>query len=208
MTILQEYDRNKCDPNQLLHSNITLHKSTQITKGIIPTAKNNHDQPKLQDVINTTFNMSDPIHQRDISQSTLVSIKFISYFNSHFYTSIVIVTHEPFAFTPRERGKYSQKGQGCIWTVVVLVSWNEMDFRERWEKEKTENHLLKNIPVRVHCGGGEEIRPFLDFTQLCDQTCGVRVDDVLLGQGGLSVLANSVQELKIGKEPIRFSLEG
>ena len=51
--------------------------------------------------------MSDPIHQRDISQSTLVSLKFISYFNSHFYTSIVIVTHEPFAFTPRERGKYS-----------------------------------------------------------------------------------------------------
>ena len=83
------------------------YKSTQITKGIIPTAKNNHDQPKLQDVINTTFNMSDPIHQRDISQSTLVSIKFISYFNSHFNTSIVIVTHEPFAFTPREQGKYS-----------------------------------------------------------------------------------------------------
>ena len=53
--------------------------------------------------------MSDPIHQRDNTQSTLVSLKFISYFNSHFYTSIVIVTHEPFAFTPRERGKYSQK---------------------------------------------------------------------------------------------------
>ena len=52
--------------------------------------------------------MSDPIHQRDISQSTLVSLKFISYFNAHFYTSIVIVTHEPFAYTPRERGKYSQ----------------------------------------------------------------------------------------------------
>ena len=51
--------------------------------------------------------MSDPIHQRDISQSTLVSLKFISYFNSHFYTSIVIVTHEPFAFTQRKRGKYS-----------------------------------------------------------------------------------------------------
>ena len=51
--------------------------------------------------------MSDPIHQRDNAQSTLVSFKFISYFNSHFYTSIVIVTHEPYAFTPRERGKYS-----------------------------------------------------------------------------------------------------
>ena len=51
--------------------------------------------------------MSDPIHQRDNAQSTLVSSKFISYFNSYFYTSIVIVTHEPFAFTPRERGKYS-----------------------------------------------------------------------------------------------------
>ena len=55
-----------------------------------------------------TFKMSDPIHQRDISQSTLVSFKFISYFNCHFYTSIVIVTYEPFAFTPSERGKYSQ----------------------------------------------------------------------------------------------------
>ena len=51
--------------------------------------------------------MSDPIHKHDISQSTLVLLKFISYFNSHFYTLIVIVTHEPFAFTPRERGKYS-----------------------------------------------------------------------------------------------------
>ena len=72
-----------------------------------------HPYSKLQsrptDVTYTTFKMSDPIHQRDISQSTLVSLKFISYFNSHFYTSIVIVTHEPFAFTPRERGKYSQK---------------------------------------------------------------------------------------------------
>ena len=53
--------------------------------------------------------MSDPIHQRDNTQSTLVSLKFISYFNSHFYTSIVIVTREPFAFTPRERGKYSHE---------------------------------------------------------------------------------------------------
>ena len=51
--------------------------------------------------------MSDPIHLREISQSTLVYFKFIFYFNSHFYTSIVIVTYEPFAFTPRERGKYS-----------------------------------------------------------------------------------------------------
>ena len=39
----------------------------------------------------------------------LVSFKFISYFNSHFYTLIVIVTYEPFAFTPSERGKYSQE---------------------------------------------------------------------------------------------------
>ena len=51
--------------------------------------------------------MSDPIHLRDISQSTLVSIKFILHFNSHVYTSIVIVTYEPFAYIPRERGKYS-----------------------------------------------------------------------------------------------------
>ena len=52
--------------------------------------------------------MSDPIHQCDNTQSTLVSLKFTFIFNSHFYTSIVIVNHEPFAFTPRERGKYSQ----------------------------------------------------------------------------------------------------
>ena len=71
------------------------------------TASHNHDQPELQDVNHMTFKMSDPIHQRDISQSTLVSLKFISYFNSHFYTLIVIVTYEPFAFTPSERGKYS-----------------------------------------------------------------------------------------------------
>ena len=51
--------------------------------------------------------MSEPIHHSDKAQSTLVSFKSISYFNSHFYTSIVIVTHEPFAFTPHERGKYS-----------------------------------------------------------------------------------------------------
>ena len=68
---------------------------TQINRCIIPTASNNHDQPELQDVIYTTFKMSDPIHQRDISQSTLVSLNFISYFNSHFYTSIVIVTTSP-----------------------------------------------------------------------------------------------------------------
>ena len=52
--------------------------------------------------------MSDPIHLRDICQSTLVYFKFILYFNPHFYTSIVIVTHEPFAFSPSEQGKYSQ----------------------------------------------------------------------------------------------------
>ena len=62
--------------------------------------------------------MSDPIHQRDNTQSTLVSLKFISYFNSHFYTSIVIVTHEPFAFTPRERGKYSQTTFN-LWASVL-----------------------------------------------------------------------------------------
>ena len=39
--------------------------------------------------------MSDPIHQGDKAQSTLVSFKFISYFNSHFYTSIVIVITSP-----------------------------------------------------------------------------------------------------------------
>ena len=71
------------------------YNSTQINRCIIPTARNNHDQPERQDVIYTTFKMSDPIHQRDISQSTLVSLHFISYFNSHFYTSIVIVITSP-----------------------------------------------------------------------------------------------------------------
>ena len=92
--------------------------------------------------------------------------------------------------------------------VVILVSLNETDFRERWEKSKTENYLLKNIPVRVHCGVGEEIWPFPDFTQLSYETCGVGVDDVLLGQGGLSVLANCIQESKIGEEPLCFRTEG
>ena len=71
-----------------------------------------------------TFKMSDPIHQRDISQSTLVLLKFISYFNSHFYTSIVIVTHEPFAFTPREQGKYSHKKpcKGLVKKSAIISS--------------------------------------------------------------------------------------
>ena len=59
-------------------SSMHQYNSTQITRGIIPTARNNHDQPELQDVIYTTVKMSDPIHQRDISQSTLVSLNFIS----------------------------------------------------------------------------------------------------------------------------------
>ena len=75
--------------------------------------------------------MSDPIHQRDISQSTLVLFKFISYFNSHFYTSIVIVTHEPFAFTPSERGKYSQ-GM-CRWEEATVIQVKRGD--------KLANHL-------------------------------------------------------------------
>ena len=44
--------------------------------------------------------MSDTIHLCDISQSTLAYFKFILYFNSHFYTSIVIVTYEPLPFLP------------------------------------------------------------------------------------------------------------
>ena len=73
---------------------------------------------------NTTFKMSDPIHQRDNTQSTLVSLKYIFYFNSHFYTSIVIVTHEPFAFTPRERGKYSQSRVCHVMSQVITLRFS------------------------------------------------------------------------------------
>ena len=37
--------------------------------------------------------------------------------------------------------------------------------------------LLQDVPVGVHRGVGEEIWPFLDFTDFCDQTGGVGVDD-------------------------------
>ena len=67
---------------------------------------------------------SDTIHLIDISQSTLVYFNIILYFNSHFYTSIVIVTYESFAFSPSERGKYSQSSvyrRRCCPVVVVVV---------------------------------------------------------------------------------------
>ena len=70
--------------------------------------------------------MSDTIYDLEISQSTLVYFNFIFYFNSHFYTSIVIVTYESFAFTPSEQGKYSHTNPlgddvNVVLVVVVLV---------------------------------------------------------------------------------------